>query len=241
MVKNNLNKSITAIVPFLNEEKFLEESVNRLLEIDLFEEVILVDDASTDESFQIASKLSDKNTNINLIKLNKQSGKGFAVRAALDVIKTTHVIVHDADLEYFPKDIPEMFNLAVQNPGSLILGSRTIGDKKRNNKYFWTFYGNKYLTILFSLVNFYKVSDIASCYWLLETDILQSLDLKEKGFAIEVEVLSKYLKKNKKIIEVPISYDGRLFSEGKKINLRDGLLILIKIIKYSKLFSINKI
>ena len=132
MVKNNLNKSITAIVPFLNEEKFLEESVNRLLEIDLFEEVILVDDASTDESFQIASQLSDKNTNINLIKLNKQSGKGFAVRAALDVIKTTHVIVHDADLEYFPKDIPEMFNLAVQNPGSLILGSRTIGDKKRN-------------------------------------------------------------------------------------------------------------
>ena len=83
-----MNKSITAIVPFLNEEKFLEESVNRLLEIDLFEEVILVDDASTDESFQIASQLSDKNTNINLIKLNKQSGKGFAVRAALDELNS---------------------------------------------------------------------------------------------------------------------------------------------------------
>ena len=171
----------------MNEEKFLEKSVNRLLEIDLFEEIILVDDASTDDSVEIASELSNKYANISLIKLKNQSGKGYAVRAALDKIKTTHVIVHDADLEYFPRDIPEMFNLAIQNPGILILGSRTIGDKTRNNKYFWTFYGNKYLTILFSFVNFYKVSDIASCYWLLEKDILQSLKLNEKAFLLKLK------------------------------------------------------
>ena len=103
---------------------------------------------------------------------------------------------------------------------SLILGSRTIGEKVRNNRYKITYFGNKILTYFFSIINYYKVSDIASCYWLIETDILKKLEIKEKGFAIEVEVLSKFLKTDRKIIEVPISYDGRLFSEGKKLNLK---------------------
>ena len=96
------------------------------------------------------------------------------------------------------------------------------------------------MTYFFSLINFYKVSDIASCYWLIETEVLKNLDIKEKGFAIEVEVLSKFLLEGKKIYEVPINYDGRLYSEGKKIKLKDGIFIFIKIIKYSKLLSIFK-
>mgnify|MGYP001183030385 FL=1 len=234
------SKKISAIVPFLNEERYLEKSVLRLIETNLFEEIILINDKSTDKSMEIANMLCSKYNFLRLINLKKQEGKGNAIKAGLECVKTSHLIVHDADLEYFPSDIPEMFNVSKENQGTLILGSRTIGTKKRNNQYKVTYYGNKYLTYFFSIINFYKVSDIASCYWLIETDVLKSLDIKEKGFAIEVEVLSKVLQKNLNIIEVPINYDGRLYSDGKKINIKDGILIFFKIIKYSKLLNFFK-
>lgn len=234
------SKKITAIVPFLNEERYLEKSVLRLIETDLFEEIILINDMSEDKSKEIADLLCSKFDFIKLINLEKQEGKGNAIKVGLEYVKTSHLIVHDADLEYFPSDIPEMFNKSIENQRTLVLGSRTIGSKKRNNQYKITYYGNKYLTYFFSIINFYKVSDIASCYWLIETDILKSLDIKEKGFAIEVEVLSKVLQKKLNIIEVPINYDGRLFRDGKKINIKDGILIFFKIIKYSKLLNFFK-
>ena len=134
-----------------------------------------------------------------------------------------------------------MFEISSNNPSTLVLGSRTKGPGKRRNNYKITYYGNKILTYLFSMVNLYKVSDIASCYWLIETDILRKLKIKEKGFGVEVEVLSKFLKFSKNIIEVPINYEGRLYSEGKKIKLRDGIVIFLKVIKYSKLFNFFKI
>lgn len=237
---NKKDFTLSVIVPFYNEEKYLEESILRLIDINIYEKIILVNDNSNDKSIEIAEKLSQKHAFIQLINLEKQRGKGNAIRVALDNIKTTHLIVHDADLEYFPHDIPEMFDIAKTNPSSLVLGSRTIGEKVRNNRYKITYFGNKILTNFFSIINFYKVSDIASCYWLIESEVLKKFDIKEKGFAIEVEVLSKFLKTQGRIIEVPISYDGRLFSEGKKIKLKDGIKIFIKIIKYSKLAGLFK-
>ena len=236
----NLNKQITAVVPFLNEEKYIEESVLRLINTNLFKHIILVNDNSTDKSREIAESLCSKFEYIELINLDKQKGKGNAIKVALKKVNTSHLIVHDADLEYFPSDIIDMFEVAKNNPSTLVLGSRTIGEKTRNNKYKITYYGNKYLTYFFSLINFYNLSDIASCYWLIETDVLKSLDIKENGFGIEVEVLSKFLRRNKNIIEVPINYDGRSYSDGKKINVYDGILIFYKIIKYSKLLNFLK-
>ncbi len=235
-----MKKEISVIVPFYNEEKFIEQSVTRLINTNLFKKIILVNDKSSDTSGQIAEKICEKFDFIQLINLDNQKGKGNAIRLGLEYVETSHLIVHDADLEYFPSDIPEMFEVAKSNPACLVIGSRTIGKKNRNNKYKITYYGNKILTYLFSLINFYTVSDIASCYWLIETEVLKNLDIKEKGFAIEVEVLSKFLLEGKKIYEVPINYDGRLYSEGKKIKLKDGIFIFIKIIKYSKLLSIFK-
>lgn len=227
--------SISVIVPFFNEEKYIEKSVKRLIETKLFNQVILVNDGSTDKSPKIAIQLSENYENVQLISLKAKQGKGNAIKVGLKKIKTSHVIIHDADLEYFPSDISEMFDIAKINQKSLILGSRTIGSKKRINQYKITYLANKYYSIFFSIINFYKVSDIASCYWLLETELLKQLNIKEKGFAIEVEVLSKYLKLYSNIIEVPISYEGRQYSEGKKIKIYDGLNILYKIIIYSKL------
>ena len=238
---NNLqNKEISVIVPFYNEEKFIEKSILRLIDTNLFKKIILVNDKSNDTSGQIAEKICEQYDFIQLINLDNQKGKGNAIRVGLEYVTTSHLIIHDADLEYFPSDIPEMFEAALTNPACLVIGSRTIGKKNRNNRYKITYYGNKILTYFFSLINFYMVSDIASCYWLIETEVLKNLDIKEKGFAIEVEVLSKFLRGGNKIFEVPINYDGRLYSEGKKIKLKDGIAIFIKIIKYSKLLSIFK-
>mgnify|MGYP001466168774 CR=1 FL=1 len=239
-MNNNLNNEITAVVPFLNEEKYIEESVLRLINTNLFKNIILVNDNSTDRSREIAQSLCSKFDYIELINLDMQKGKGNAIKIALKKVNTTHLIVHDADLEYFPTDVIDMFEVAKNNPHTLVLGSRTIGEKTRNNKYKITYYGNKYLTYFFSLINFYKLSDIASCYWLIEIDILKSLNINENGFGIEVEVLSKFLQQNKRIVEVPINYDGRLYSDGKKINVYDGILIFYKIIKYSKLLNFFK-
>ena len=189
------------------------------------------------DSGKALEKWGIKNGYENTLLLESYTGKGGAVSYALKYISTDYVFVHDADLEYFPTDIVEMFALTNYNPDALILGSRTIGNKERKKIYFWTYLGNKLFALLFSLLNNYKVSDIASCYWLIETQKLKKMNISEKGFGIEVEVLSKYIRSGGKVLEIPISYTGRTYEDGKKIRIKDGLNILIKIIKFSKILN----
>ena len=128
-----------------------------------------------------------------------------------------------------------MFEVAKVHPNDLILGSRVIGNKERKNIYFTTYFGNRILSIMFSFINRYKVSDISTCYQMYSLKNIQKLNLNEKGFGMELEVLSKFIKLGIEIIEVPIKYEGRSYSEGKKIKLSDALNIAFKMIKYSKL------
>ena len=227
--------TLGVIVPFHNEENFIEESISRLLKIEIIDQIVLVDDCSTDNSYEIARNIQSENINIKLKKTDLNMGKGGAVKKGLEFISTSHVIVHDADLEYFPSDIPDLFFSIPDDNKYLILGSRTIGSKSRTTLYFYTYFGNKVLTLIFSIINNYKVSDIASCYWLVKTEDLRKIELTEKGFAIEVEVLSKFLRNKHKIVEVPIKYHARSYEDGKKIKLIDGIKIFAKILKYSKL------
>jgi len=148
------------------------------------------------------------------------------------LIKTSHVVIHDADLEYFPDDIIEMFSLAKNNPDTLILGSRFIGNKVRKNVYFRTNVANRVMSLFFSVVNFCYITDVATCYKLMPTKFFKEVTLKEKGFSIEVELLSKFLKTNKSILEVPIKYEGRSYIEGKKIKTSDGFKYLYNTLKY---------
>ena len=235
MEKKNI--SLTVIVPFYNEEAFLSNSLNELIKINSYNEIILVDDFSTDESYKIATNYAKNYKNISLYKKNKNEGKGSCIIFAKDNIKTTHTIVHDADLEYDPKDIDKLFDISRKNPESLILGSRTIGNNPRVKKYKLLIFLNKVLTLLFSIINSYKISDVASCYMLMPTPCLKNFIYEEKGFGLEVEILSKFLRTDKDIIEIPINYTGRSYSEGKKIKIKDGLNIFIKILKFSKLFN----
>ena len=231
--------SLGVIVPFYNEEKFLEKSISRLIQLDIVNQIVLVDDYSTDSSYSIAENISSMHSSVFLTQTSMNSGKGAAVKKGLELISTTHVIVHDADLEYFPEDIPEMFNQINPDEDCLVLGSRTLGSKERTNLYFFTYFGNKVLTILFSILNNRKLSDIASCYWLVKVESLKKINLTEKGFTIEVEVLSKFIKNNINIVEVPIKYHARSYEDGKKIKFKDGMKILFTIIKFSKINIFN--
>jgi len=227
--------TLTAIVPIFNEEKYLLDSVTRLQKTNIFNEIILIDNCSTDASLAIAQNLKEKDSSILVLQTKNNDGKASAVQLGLNYVKTSHVVIHDADLEYFPDDIVEMFEVAKVNPNDLILGSRVIGNKERKNIYFTTYFGNRILSIMFSFINRYKVSDISTCYQMYSLKNIQKLKLNEKGFGMELEVLSKFIKLGIEIIEVPIKYEGRSYSEGKKIKLSDALNIAFKMIKYSKL------
>jgi len=224
--------NLTAIVPFYNEEKTLKQSVERLLNENIFFEIILSDDNSSDYSSEIAKELSYKYKNIKYIHSNKNLGKGNAISNALSILNTSHVVIHDADLEYFPKDIVQMYEKALTNQNSLILGSRFTGNKQRNNVYLRTYLANRFMSIFFSLINLYWVSDVATCYKLMPANFLKNISIKEQGFSIEIEILSKFLKYNKHIREVPISYDGRSYEEGKKIKVSDGIMYIVNTLKY---------
>jgi len=224
--------NLSVIVPFYNEENSLKKSIERLLKNDIFEQIILVDDCSTDHSASIANEFTSNFNKITYVKSVDNGGKGSALNIAREFLDTTHVIIHDADLEYFPQDIVEMFKVSKLHPTSLILGSRFIGNKKRKNIYARTLYANKIMSLFFSFIHSYKVTDVATCYKLMPTSFFQEIKIKEKGFSIEIEVLSKFIKWNKSIVEVPISYEGRSYRDGKKIRTMDGFRYLFKTIRY---------
>lgn len=224
--------NLAVIIPFFNEEVYLEESVNRVLNCDIFDQIILVDDCSTDNSPEIAKDICSINNNVMYLKTPKNGGKGSAIIIAKPALKTTHVVIHDADLEYFPEDIVEMYKHTKNNKNTLILGSRFIGNKDRINLYSRTLFANKLMSAFFSIVNFYKVTDVATCYKLMPVSFLKQTEIKEQGFSIEVEILSKFLKYNKSIKEIPIRYSGRSYKDGKKIKASDGLFYLLNTIKY---------
>lgn len=225
-------ENLTVIIPFYNEEKFIKQSLHKVLKTNFADQILLIDDGSTDNSFSIVSDISKQVSNIRILKNNINLGKGYALNTARKYINTSHVVIHDADLEYNPEDISLMISKSSISPNSLILGSRFKGNENRVNLYKRTYYANKILSLMFSIIHNYKVSDVATCYKLMPSKFFKNLIISEKGFAIEVEILAKFLKFNRSILEVPISYQGRSYKEGKKIKSIDGVRYILKTIKY---------
>jgi len=223
-------ETLTVLVPAFNEENTISESLERLKKISIITEVLVLDDGSTDKTKQLVENAALNNNKIKLMHFDTNNGKGAVLNKSREFITSDYVVIHDADLEYFPEDIEEMFKEV--NGDNLILGSRFIGDKKRINLYSRTFLANKGMSLFFSIVNFTKITDVATCYKMMPSDFFKSSSFTEKGFSIEIEMLSRFLKTSNQIIEVPISYKGRSYKEGKKIKLQDGFLYLINTVKY---------
>lgn len=224
--------NLTVLIPFYNEENTLKESTLRVVNELPEAEIILIDDSSSDNSYTIAEDLIKNYSNIKLIQNSSNLGKGGALKLAKSLINTSHVVIHDADLEYFPSDINEMMNSAIKKPDYLVIGSRFIGEKSRKNIYKRTYIANKIMSQFFSLIFFKKITDIATCYKLMPSKFFIETNLKENGFSIEIEIVAKFLKHSKSLIEVPIMYDGRSYDEGKKIKFSDGIFYIINTLKY---------
>jgi glycosyltransferase involved in cell wall biosynthesis len=223
-------KTLTVLVPAFNEENTIFESIERLKNISIITEILVLNDGSTDKTKQLVENAALNNNKIKLMHFDTNNGKGAVLNKSREFITSDYVVIHDADLEYFPEDIEEMFKEV--NGDNLILGSRFIGNKKRINLYSRTFLANKGMSLFFSLVNSTKITDVATCYKMMPSSFFKANSFTEKGFSIEIEMLSRFLKTSDQIIEVPISYKGRSYKEGKKIKLQDGFLYLINTVKY---------
>lgn len=224
--------SLTAVIPFYNEEDFLQESFERLLSSGVADKILLVDDSSTDSSREIAKNIANKYSNVSYFLNKSNKGKGSALVSVKEHIQTSHMVIHDADLEYDPNDLIKLKKLSIENINSLILGSRFIGGLERNNLYKSTHIANQLLSLLFSIINFYKITDIATCYKMFPAKFFKNTNFKEKGFSIEIEILAKFLKYNTSVFELPIHYSGRSYSQGKKIHIKDGFYYIFNIFKY---------
>ena len=232
------NSDYTVIIPFFNEEKTLETAVTNLINENFASEIILVNDGSVDKSNEIALRLESKYKYIKLIESEHNKGKGHALNLGINESSKEYIGILDADLEYSPNDLKNLFEEIHENNIDIACGSRFIGDQKRKNLYIRTYLANKFLSILFSIIHRKKVTDIATCLKVFRKNILKSIELKENGFSIEVELLAKTLARSNKFIEIPINYSARSYEDGKKIKFTDGFKYIYAIVKYN--FSFNK-
>jgi glycosyltransferase involved in cell wall biosynthesis len=221
-------KKISIIIPTYNEEKTIEDVLNKVRQVSTLgfeKEIIVIDDGSTDKTEAIVRRFSD----INFLKHDKNRGKGAAIRTSIDKASGDLLIIQDADLEYNPGNYKDLIS-AYQEGNRVVYGSRNMNPKRKGYvHYVW---GVKFLSKIVSLISGQGITDAYTCYKLFGKGILESLSLKSDGFEIEAEITMKILKKGYKIKEIPIDYFPRTFKEGKKINVKDGIVGLYSIFKF---------
>jgi glycosyltransferase involved in cell wall biosynthesis len=230
---------LSVLVPVYNEERTLEEVVRRVCAVELPKEIILVDDGSKDGSREILTKLKDQNerTNdpLNDIKVFFQpenQGKGAAIKTAISHVTGEVVIVQDADLEYDPKDYLSLIEPIQSGLADVVYGTRFAGGGAHRVLFFWHSMGNQLLTMLSNMLTNLNLSDMEVGYKVFRADALKGVELKSKRFGFEPEITIKLAKKRCRFYEVPISYHGRTYEEGKKITWKDGVAALYYMIRF---------
>ena len=220
------------IVPFYNEEKLLEQSVLDLLREDFHKEIILVNDGSVDNSKIIALNLEESYENITLLDSKENKGKGHAVQLGFKKAAGDFIGIYDADQEYSSSDLKKLVDCIRTDDLDYICGSRFIGYRERSNIYLRTDIANKFLSYLFSYVHKVKITDIATCLKIFKKEVIGEFNFEKNDFSIEVELIARVTSKTKKFKELPISYKGRSYQDGKKIKFIDGFKYIFAIFKY---------
>ena len=220
------------IVPFYNEEATLEKAVLRLVNEQFKKEIILVNDGSTDKSREIALNLEKKYEQIKLINFDKNRGKGFAVNIGIKEASGGIIGIFDADLEYSSEDLNDLIVCIRRESLNFICGSRFIGNKTRNNIYLRTSIANKLMSRLFSYVYKTKITDVATCLKVFKREIIKNINIEKNDFSIEIELIAKAISQTNNFKEIPISYNGRSYADGKKIKLMDGFKYIFAIYKF---------
>lgn len=216
---------LSVIVAVYNEQDTVRQLLTKLVKVKAVKEVIVVNDGSTDETKKELEKLMRSRNLKEKKKIQifhkKNGGKGSAIRHGLNKVTGDYVLIQDADLEYDPDDIPALLEPVKKGKAEVIYGSRFLGP--HSNLLFWHRVGNGFLNFLVNILYNTTLSDMETCYKLIPTRLMKSLDLKANAFDLEPEITCKLLRKGVRIFEVPISYVGRDFSEGKKITWQDGI------------------
>jgi glycosyltransferase involved in cell wall biosynthesis len=220
---------LTVVMPVYNEKTTLEEIVGRVLSVPLRIELIAVDDASTDGSRELLDRLSAEK-GFKVIRQARNQGKGAAVRLGIGEAKGDVIVVQDADLEYSPEEYPELLELIVKGKADAVFGSRFIG---RHRCFLFTHYlANLFLNLVTNVLYNTTMTDMETCFKAVRADVLKALPLRSDRFGIEPEITAKLFKRGARVYEVPITYEGRDYSEGKKISWRDGFPALWTLVKY---------
>ena len=220
---------LSVIMPVYNEVNTIEEVIDRVLATGYASEIVLVDDGSKDGSTEILKKYQDRD-GFQVIICDVNRGKGAAVREGIQAAKSTYAIIQDADFEYDPKDYAKLMPVIESGQADVVYGSRFM----ENTEYFYfrSLAANKLLTFLTNLLYHTKLTDMETCYKLFKVADVREIPLHSRRFEFEPELTSKLLKRGYKIVEVPISYNGRSYDEGKKIKPRDGFIALWTLFKY---------
>ena len=222
---------ISVIIPCYNEETTVLDLIQSVLEQEDVGEVIIIDDCSTDKSRDLLVKLTDKRCVVLTQEFNQ--GKGSAVSRGFSAANLEFCVIQDADLEYDPKDYRALLEPLVAGKADVVFGSRFASSGSRRALYFWHYMGNKFLTLLSNMFTNINLTDMETCYKMMKTDYAKLLDIQEPRFGIEPEMTAKLAAMRLRIFEVPISYNGRTYEEGKKITWKDGFSAIRCIIKYN--------
>jgi glycosyltransferase involved in cell wall biosynthesis len=224
---------LSVLIPVYNEERTLEEVVRRVRSIDLPKEIILVDDGSKDRSRELLTQLQQQSERapdpLNEIRVFLQpnnQGKGAAIKVALDHAHGDVIIIQDADLEYDPHDYPALLEPIERGLADVVYGTRFAGGGAHRVLFFWHSLGNRMLTLVSNMLTNLNLSDMEVGYKMFRAEVLKSIKLESKRFGFEPEVTLKLAKKGYRFYEVPISYHGRTYQEGKKITWKDGVSAL---------------
>ncbi len=220
---------LSIVVPIYNEEKTLREILKKILDQPLDKEVILVDDGSTDGTREILRTLDHPEVRVILLPENR--GKGAALRAGFREAAGEIVIVQDADLEYNPEEYPSLVRPIEEGVADVVFGARFLGGPHRV-LYFWHYCGNKLLTLITNILFNINLNDMETCYKVFRREALEGVEIKSDRFGFEPEITAKMVKSGQRIYEIPISYFGRTYEEGKKITWKDGLVALYTLLRF---------
>jgi glycosyltransferase involved in cell wall biosynthesis len=222
---------LSVIMPVYNERPTIEAIIDQVNAVNLADEIIVVDDGSTDGTREILKEIADQSSNIQLILHEKNQGKGAAVRTGIEAAKAELVLIQDADLEYDPRDYVNLLKPIEEGRADVVYGSRFLGAPRRVTM-FWHMVANKLLTLMTNLLYDSILTDMETCYKLFKREIIQDIPLRSKRFEFEPEITAKLLKRKVRIFEVPITFNPREYEEGKKIGLIDAFEAVWALIKY---------
>lgn len=221
---------LSVIIPCYNEARTIREILRLVRQVELEKEIIVVDDHSSDNSYLLVQAEAENDPHLHVVRHPRNMGKGAAIRTGLTRAQGEIVVIQDADLEYDPQDYYELVRPIVEGRVDVVFGSRFLGS--HTGMYFWNAIGNKGLTFITNFLFNAWISDMETGYKVMRTEIMRSLDLRSRDFRVEPEIVAKVLRQGHRVFEVPVSYFGRTYEEGKKIRKRDGFKAIWTLIRF---------